>query len=462
MPELSIEKFPGIPGIWLDYAAGLSHPLLPAPFDLNSLKPRADEIRKCFSKAIDLVKLVEERTLLCPDESLDSIGQLQSAGSFAVVTRIYPSLFGGPASQVWKCLMAIKACKELARSGIKAVPVGYMSSRRRSDISQGVVELLDSESELRSLSLPPAQEFDLIDQIRELGGGSYDDQVLHLVAGSYSAENSFAKATLHLFSALMKPWGMVFLDVSSVAETHADIIAPFQSRIRAELIREQESNLAGAGYAGESEGDLPEFLLCSFLVPAFAHIVDPHELFAFSSALPVFDELGVVCPLAWPYSGATLADVRSRKILEKYGLDIFALFSGERSVVECLSNSDATDSVMARLDGLKCDVERTLSKMGGQTGGLDDFEKGKDSCREKVLYQLQNLRQRFESARRVREEAVSRQIHRACNLLAPNRRIQEHGLSGIYFLLRYTQSVLQSIHDRLNASTFQHQLILMD
>jgi len=320
MPELSIERLPGIPRIWLDYAAGLTHPLLPSPFDLNSLKPQADRIRNCFSRTLDLVRLVEERRLLCPDQSLDSVRQLQSADSFAVVTRIYPSLFGGPASQFWKCLVAVKACEELAKSGIKAVPVGCLSSRSRSDISEGSIQLLDSQSELRSLGLPPAEGASLIDEIRGLGGDSYSNEVLRLITGSCSAEGSFATATLNLFSALMRPWGMVFLDMPAIAAARAGIMAPLQSRIRTELIREQESNLAGAGYEGESEGDLPEFLLWSFLLPTFAHVVDPHELFAFSSALPVFDELGIARPLAWPYSGATLADARGRKILEKYNL----------------------------------------------------------------------------------------------------------------------------------------------
>jgi hypothetical protein len=462
MPEWSIEKFPGIPRIWIDYAAGLKHPLLPEPFDLKSLKPRTDQIRKGFSKKIDLVRHVEERALLCPDHSLESVRQLQSADSFAVVTKIYPSPFGGPASQFWKCLMAAKACEELARSGIKAVPVGLLSSHLRSDISRSSIELLDSRSELRSLSLPPVQGCDLVEKIRELGGDSYDDVFLRLMAGSCSAESGVAGAALRLFAALMEPWGMMFFDMPAVAATHAERIVSLQSRIRAEFVREQESNLARAGYAGESEGGLPELVLWSFLLPVFAQVTDSYELFPFSSALPVFDELGIARPLAWPYSGVTVGDARSRKILEKYNLEIFDLFSGERSVVECLLNSKATDSVLTKLDGLKSDVEQIFSRIGGQTGSLDDFEKEKDSCREKVLYQIQNLRQRFESARQVREEAVSRQIRRACNLLAPNRRIQESELSGIYFLLRNTQSVLQSVHDRLNASTFQHQLIFMD
>ena len=355
--------------------------------------------------------------------------------------------------------MVIKACDELAKSGIKAVPVGCLSSPTRSDISQWSVALLDAESELRSVSL--ADRIDLIDGIRELGGDSYDGEVLQLIAGSYSKDN-FARGALHLFLALMKPWGMVFLDMPAIAAAHSDEIAPLQNRIGADLLHERESAPDGAGYPGEPERTLPEFLLWSLFLPAVAHIIDPHELFAFSGALPFFDELGMARPLAWPYSGATLADIRSRKIIDRYKLEMLDLFSGERSVIEHILNSNAAASVPAKLDGLKSDVEKTLSPLSGQKGSFDDFEKEKTSCRERVLYQIHQLHQRFESARRRREEAVSRQIHRTCNLLAPNGRIQEHELSGIYFLLRYTQSVLQYVYDRLNASTFQHQLILMD
>jgi uncharacterized protein YllA (UPF0747 family) len=255
---------------------------------------------------------------------------------------------------------------------------------------------------------------------------------------------------------------MVFLDPAVVVSNHAELIANFRSRIKADWLLEQKSNLDAAGYTGELETGLPEFLLWSFLLPAFAQVIDPYELFPYCCGLPVYGNLGMARPLAWPYSGSTLVDARSRKILEKYNLQISDLFSGEQNVVVRLLNSDAADAVIAKLDGLRSDVEQCLSRIGVQTGASDEIEKEKDSCREKVLYQIRNLRQRFESARRVREEALSRQIHRACALLAPNRQMQEYGISGVYFLLRYSQSVLQYIHDRLNASTFQHQLIFMD
>lgn len=458
MTEISIERLPGIPRIWRDYAAGSKHPLLPAPFDLTALKAHAEQIRNNFPKKLDLIALAGEGILL--DESPDSIRRLESADSFAVVTRIYPSLLGGPASQIWKCLMAIKACEEMAKLGIRAVPVGYLTPR--SDIPPLSLELLDAESEPRCLSVPPGRPFDLINEIRTFGAGSYDEQVLELIADFYRAEGSFARAELRLLSAITKTWGMVFLDMPALAAAHVEAIAPLQSRVTLELIRERESSLAEAGYPGEPGGDLPEFLVSSFVLPAIAHVIDPHELFSFSGALPGFDELGIVRPLVWPYSGVTLADTRSRKIIEKYGLQIFNLFSDERRVVEHILKPSAADSVMTKLDSLKADVEQMLSEVGEQTGGSDDIEKDRDTCREKILYQIQNLRVRFESARRKREDAVNRQIHRACNLLAPKQRIQESEISGIYFLLRYTQTVLQSVYDRLNASTFQHQLLSME
>jgi hypothetical protein len=229
----------------------------------------------------------------------------------------------------------------------------------------------------------------------------YSQESLELIANLYPADGDVGSAALRFLAGIMKPWGMLFWDMPAASKINPEAFARLQGRIKPEVIRDRESSLTQAGYSAESESILPDSFLGSPIFPSVAHVIDPRELFVFSCTLPIFDELGMVRPLALPHSGMTLADTRSRKILKKYNLQIFQLFSGERNVTERISNYSATDAVLAKLDALSTEVEKTLAHIVVQTGALDDFQKDRDSCRAKVLYQIQNLQLLFVSVHKI-------------------------------------------------------------
>jgi len=79
-----------------------------------------------------------------------------------------------------------------------------------------------------------------------------------------------------------------------------------------------------------------------------------------------------------------------------------------------------------------------------------------------VVYQLERLRDRVNAADRNKKEVLRRHIFRACHSLAPGGKMQEGGLSGIQFLLRYSRSLLSFLYTNLDIMKFEHQLIPMD
>jgi uncharacterized protein YllA (UPF0747 family) len=192
-----------------------------------------------------------------------------------------------------------------------------------------------------------------------------------------------------------------------------------------------------------------------------AMVLDPHELHSFMRALPVFDELGICRPTIWPYSGATILDARSRRILEKYRLKIKELYCDEGDVIAKVLQK-MPRSVPERLRSLVSDVEGTLADLGMPPSSDGKITGKMASCKERIVYQIERLGKRYETARLGREQAIHRQIRKARNSLAPDGRLQERGLSAIHFMLRYSTSVIQLLYDKLDIMKLEHQLISMD
>ena len=291
----------------------------------------------------------------------------------------------------------------------------------------------------------------------------YDAGIMEMLRAACNCSNLRA-ATAHLFSALMEDWGMIVVDPQSpeckplIEETQT------VSGVRAErigiLLEEQNARLNQAGYPDPPpETVCPEIVMQGCIFPAFASVVGPLDFRDFIRALPVFDEMGVSRPAAWPYPGVTVMDSRSRRTLDRYRIGIEELFSGESGLMEKARHS-TLHSAHERLRDLAVEADRRLSGLPISDG--DKISRTRDSCRKKIVYQIEKLGKRYESAGEIKQQAAVRQTRKARNFLAPDGCTQEQGLAGIQFLLRYSMPVLQLFYDKLDILKFEHQLIPMD
>jgi len=477
MNTLKYDKLPGIPRIWSDYASGLlpERFLPPAPQDLSVLRTRPADARNQRFRFQSLSQFSGNRSAPDSGRTLESLGKLRRQGSVAVVAAIRESLFGGPAVQILKCLAAVKACRELGTNGIAAVPVCWVSSAPASDPSRWTLNLLDYQGEVCTLRLqpeetapsnqaPPSRQiFDLLAKIEEIGLGMFDAGIMEMLRTAYNSSNLRA-ATAHLFSALMEDLGMIVVDPQSPECKPLIEEAQTVPGVRAErigiLLEEQNALLNQAGYPDPApETVCPEIVLQGCIFPAFASVVGPLDFRDFLRVLPVFDEMGVSRPAAWPYPGVTVMDSRSRRTLARYHIEIEELFSGESGIMEKARHS-TPHSAHERLRELAVEADRRLSGLPIPQG--DKVTRTRDSCREKIVYQIEKLGKRYESAGERRQQAAVRQTRKARNFLAPEGCTQEQGLAGIQFLLRYSMPVLQLLYDKLDILKFEHQLIPMD
>jgi uncharacterized protein YllA (UPF0747 family) len=409
-----------------------------------------------------------------------NIQKLRQPETVVVVANFYAGLFGGPAYQILKCLTAIKICEELAKHSVDAVPLCWVSADSPAGSVKRSITLMDHQSELHKLQLDDSESIDplpsrklsrnqvsaLLSRIESIGQETYDPEILEVLKSVFIPGADFSSASARLISNLMSEWGMVVLNgdtpdfESAKTRVLASVFDP-PGRVSG-MIRKQAAELARAGYEGDpSETAALTFCAQNSLLPILAIVLDPFEVYPYATALPILDYAGLLRPIVWPQSNATLTDSRRRRILSRYDLGLHQLYSGEDAVIEEIRNGIPSRSVDI-LNGLKSRVDECVLELKTLAPDRKKFAKKSAMCREKILYQLEKLRKHYVEARARREQTVNRQMHKACNLLAPNRRMQERELAGIQIPLRYSRAGLRLLFRKLDISNIGHQLISMD
>jgi uncharacterized protein YllA (UPF0747 family) len=318
------------------------------------------------------------------------------------------------------------------------------------------IQLLDKESELHCLRLQKSETIDfasgaplpqkqveaLLLQIEDFGQGLFDHDALDMIRSAFVAGSTLSSASANLLSVLMKEWGMVVLNAAELS-------------IPSSVAQTQETT------QGEAESYDAPFLAQNLVIPAIACVVDPYEMQMYARMMPYFDEYGLPRPMAWPQFSATMLDARSRRIIERYNLSLNQLYSGEEAIVAKIRD-DMPSSTFEKLEYLKSETAKRMALIQALRPHSARFAKSANACTEKIIYQTQKLLDHCLNARKRHEPVTRRQIHKLCNRLAPNGRMQESELGGIQIPLRYSISGLRSLYEKLDIMNFEHQLISMD
>jgi hypothetical protein len=363
----------------------------------------------------DLIRELSSRQAESPQIE-ENIRRLCRPDAVVVLADLYPGLFGGPVCQVLKCLTAIKICEQLALRSINAVPIAWNNLDSSSEFPVQSITLLDDHAEMHSLKLStagivPESISGLLAQIEDLGKGTFDPETLDVLRDSFLPGRSLASATACLFSELTRDFGMIVIDPSELSNP-----------------------LAGTD-----------------ILPVLARVIGPFA--SVSHALPQ--------PLTWPQVSATIGDTRSRRTFDKYHLDLSQLYQGESDLLDHFK-CGLPRAGLKKLEDLQLEADARLADLQSLVSGGTEFSQAAGLCREKVLYQINKLRHLFDAALKSKEQTAAQRIRKACNLMAPNRKLQERELAGIHIPLTYSLAGLRELYEKLDIMNFEHQLIWMD
>jgi bacillithiol biosynthesis cysteine-adding enzyme BshC len=197
-----------------------------------------------------------------------------------------------------------------------------------------------------------------------------------------------------------------------------------------------------------------------FLLPTLAYIGGPAEIAYFAQLRPNYGLLNRVDPVALPRASFTLIEKRHAKTMGKYDIKFTDLFAGFEEAMKTVVERSLDQNTATVFDETEKVFNDQLDKLNASLASVDptlpDALKG---GREKILYQLHNLRTRFVHNRGKRDEGAKQQIERLFAALYPNKNLQEREVNVFYFLARYGYELIDRIYDEVEVGLRDHKLV---
>jgi len=341
-------------------------------------------------------------------------------GSVAVIANYYAGLFGGPISQLLKCLAAVKICAELKTNGIAAVPVCLVRQDAPPGFLPKEINFIDRHSRLHCLK---SDGFGEIEKIFPDG----DRETLAALKEAFVSDENLVSSCAKWLMYLLKDYNITIVEYNENMTNKSSGSCEYQS----------------------------------ITPPVAAFVADSAEVEEYGKDPREHD--GVSSPIIRACPNVTIANARSLKTLKRYGLDFERIFDGKERVVNYLREKMKSD-VPVRMQKLQDEAAAVLGELE-PVMFAERVERSNRIHREreaKIIYQLAKIERHSRNTLADKEKAMENRIFKACDFLAPRGLRQQDALGGAQIPLSYGMAGLRTLFERLDISTSNHQLIEMN
>jgi bacillithiol synthase len=461
----------------------------------------------------------QNRAFGAGEKTLTNIQRLRE-GAPAVVTGQQVGLFGGPTFCLLKALTAVMMAEkagavpvfwlatedhDLEEVNTVNLPAGdhlqkfTVNVPHREGAPVGTIEFTDEITAA-------------VQQVEAIFGQS---EISELLAASYRKGETFGTAFARFYAKVFSDLGVVFLNPLD-AELHRIAQPVFRAALekseeinQALLARNQE--LESAGYhaqvkvtashtlcfyiedgartpvrhhggeffVGERKLSAPELLeetarcperfsanvllrpvMQDYLLPTLCYIGGPAEIAYFAQIEVVYRKLaGRVTPIV-PRIFATLIEPRIAKLFDRYQLSLAELFGAPEKTRELVGSRALPDSILKSFDQAAEHLEQALALIQGPLEKLDrTLIDAAENAGTKMRYQLQGVRDKAARAEARKNTEVMRHADELVTALYPNKDLQERGVGGVYFLLKYGRGVVEHIKASVRTGCGEHQVV---
>ena len=197
-----------------------------------------------------------------------------------------------------------------------------------------------------------------------------------------------------------------------------------------------------------------------YLLPTVAYVGGAAEVAYFAQAAVVYQALlGRTTPIL-PRFSATIVEAKPQALLERYGLSVPDIFQAAEGLRETLASHTLPPDLQTAFDRADSSLKQSLASIQQSLERLDKtLVEAAANAGSKMHHQLEQLRSRAARAELRQSEILGRHAELLSNALYPNKVLQEREIGGVYFLARHGTELLQNLHDTLQTSCLDHQII---
>jgi bacillithiol synthase len=349
----------------------------------------------------------------------------------------------------------------------------------------------------------------------ELGGcvadGEFKTQVMASLADCYSSGRYFAEAFIRWYAKLLSEYGMIFLDPGDpgLKRLAAPLFArELEHNITVERMQTTNAQLQAAGYhvqlpvhparpnllllrdgrhslerdrggwrnlhSGEvlSLGELlesPEQLspkaalrpiFEDFLLPTLAYVGGPGEISYWAQLKGCYEGFGLPMPLVVPRAGFTLVESKSKRVLEKFEIDVLRLLQQPEETLGAIREKLVPADLAGEFAGLKLELTRRWPDMQQRIARLDaTLQAPAEKTLQQMVHAIGQLEQKVVRAAELQESTVRTQLQVLVQALLPGGALQERQLNSVPFLCRHSLALIETLYEKIDESNPGHQAI---
>jgi uncharacterized protein YllA (UPF0747 family) len=199
-----------------------------------------------------------------------------------------------------------------------------------------------------------------------------------------------------------------------------------------------------------------------YLLPTLAYVGGAAEVAYFAQAGVVYEELlGRVTPIV-PRLSATIVEQKPKSLLERYSLSLVDLFLGPEKTRELMASRTLPQELQSAFDQAEASLQKSMEAIRDSLARLDPtLVDSATNAASKMHHQLTQLRARAARAELRHEEILSRHADLLCNVLYPNKVLQEREIAGAYFVTRHGTEFLQDLYNTIHTDCLDHQVITL-
>ncbi|MCB9207141.1 MAG: bacillithiol biosynthesis cysteine-adding enzyme BshC [Ignavibacteriales bacterium] len=197
-----------------------------------------------------------------------------------------------------------------------------------------------------------------------------------------------------------------------------------------------------------------------YLFPTGFYIAGPGEISYYAQAIPLYKHFNLQHPIIYPRASATILESNIAKILVKYNLSTHDFFIGSEKLKSNLINSFSQNNLVEEFDKVELSLKDIFKSLTDYLGSVDNnLVNVANSSNDKMLHQLNILKDKAAKAFENKYDASFRQISKAQNSIYPNDNLQERELSIVSFLNKYGFDFFDWLYNELDIHDFKHQIL---
>jgi uncharacterized protein YllA (UPF0747 family) len=167
-------------------------------------------------------------------------------------------------------------------------------------------------------------------------------------------------------------------------------------------------------------------------------------------------------PVVFPRASFTVVEPAIARHLQRYGLAVENVWDGREKLRERIDAKSLSADLARQFDAAEAGLTRALDEMEKPLADLDATLRGAlETARNKMLYQIENLRRKAGRAQETREGVVAAHEEALISALYPDRVAQQRALCFLPVLASRGMGILRELRVFAKESREQrHECIL--